>query len=107
MKAAQVSFCAQLEKGTGDYMGMLIYDLGKAIMRASWIHASFPSDLLAQIQQFPSKDALEAVFDQLEGSADSSSSGKSRFKSYLVSALGGRGEAGAGSLTVNAIREEI
>lgn len=107
MKAAQVAFCAQLEKGTGDYMGMLIYDFGKAIMRASWIHARFPSDLLAQIRQFPSKDALEAVFDQLEDNADSSNSGTSRFRSYLVSALGGRGGAGAGSLTVDAIREEI
>lgn len=107
MKAAQVAFCAQLEKGTGDYMGMLIYDLGKAIMQASWIHAGFPSDLLAQIRRFPSKDALEAVFDQLEDSAESPSFGKSRFKSYLVSALGGRGGAEAGSLTVDVIREEI
>lgn len=107
MKAAQVAFCAQLEKGTGDYMGMLIYDLGKAILRASWIHASFPPDLLAQIRQFPSKDALEAVFDQLEDRAEPSSSEGSRFKSYLLSALGGRGGAGTGSVTLDTIREEI
>lgn len=107
MEAAQVAFCAQLEKGTGDYMGMLTFDLGKAILRASWIHASFPSNLLAQIRQFPSQDVLEAVFDQLEDRAESSSSEDSRFKSYLVSALGGRGGAGAGSMTLEAIRDEI
>jgi hypothetical protein len=40
MEAAQVEFCAQLEKGTGEYMGMLIYDLGNAILQASWMHSN-------------------------------------------------------------------
>lgn len=107
MKAAQVAFCAQLENGNGDYMGMLIYDLGKAILRASWIQASFPSDLLSQIRQFPSRDVLEAVFDQLEDRAETFSSKDSRFKSYLVSALGGIGGTGAGSMTLDTVRDEI
>jgi hypothetical protein len=107
MKAAQVAFCAQLEKGMGEYMGMLIYDLGNAILQASWIHSNLPSDFLAQIRQFPPQDALEAILDQLQDSTESSSSRDSRFKSYLASALGGRGEAEAGSMTLAAIREEV
>jgi hypothetical protein len=107
MEAAQVTFCAQLEKGTGEYMGMLIYNLGNAILQASWIHSNLPSDLLAQFGKFPPQDALEAIFDQLQDHPGSSSSRDFRFKSYLASALGGRGEAKAGSMTLAAIREEV
>lgn len=107
MEAAQVAFCAQLEKGTGEYMGMLIYDLGNAILQASWIHSNLPPEFLARIRQFPPQDTLEAIFDQLEDRAESSSSGDSRFKSYLASAIGGRGEAHPGSMTLAAIREEV
>ena len=107
MEAAQVEFCAQLEKGTGEYIGMLIYDLGKAILQASWIHSNLSSDFLAQIRQFPPQDTLEAIFDKLHDRAESPSAGDSRFKSYLASALGGRGEAEAGLVTLAAIQEEV
>ncbi|KAH0537287.1 hypothetical protein FGG08_005912 [Glutinoglossum americanum] len=107
MKAAQVTFCAQLEKGTGEYMGMLIYDLGNAILQASWIHSNLPPNILAQIRRFPPQDTLEAIFDQLQDHAESSSPEDCRFKSYLASALGGRGAVEAGSVTLAAIREEV
>jgi hypothetical protein len=107
METAQAKFCAQLEKGTGEVMGMLVYDLGKAILEASWIHSDLSESLLAQIRQFPPQSALEAIFDQLQDYADPSNALDSRFKSYLASALGGRREAGAGLMTLAAIQEEV
>jgi hypothetical protein len=107
MEAAKAEFCTQLEKGTGEVMGMLIRDLGKAILEASWIHSNLSSDLLAQIQQIPPQDTLEAIFDKLQDHVESSNAGHSRFKSYLTSALGGKSNAEAELMTLAAIQEEV
>lgn len=107
MKAGQAVFCAQLEQGTGDYIGMLIYELGNAILQASWIHSSLPSDFVAQIRQFPPQDTLDAIFDQLQDHAEFTGCEDSRFKSYLASALGGKDEAHGGAMTLAAIRKEV
>ncbi|KAI9786207.1 MAG: hypothetical protein M1839_007617 [Geoglossum umbratile] len=107
MRAAQATFCAQLERGTGEYMGMLIYDLGNAVLQSPWIHPNLPSGLLAQIRQFPPQDTLEAIFDQLLDYTGSPSPGDHRFKSYLASALGGRDATDVGPITLTAIREEV
>ncbi|KAI9769803.1 MAG: hypothetical protein M1840_003797 [Geoglossum simile] len=106
MSDAQAKFCSQLEKGTGEYIGMLIYDLGAAILQASRTHSSLSPNLLAQVRKFPSQEVLETMFDELRNHVGLSI-GDNHFKTYLASALGGRGSAEAGPITFDAIQEEI
>jgi hypothetical protein len=107
MRTAQEIFCEQLRTGTGEYIGILIHGLGAAILRASGIHSSLPSDFLDQIGQFPPKDILVIIFRQLQDNGESPSPQDSRFRSYLASALGGRGGTEPGLMTLAALQEEI
>jgi hypothetical protein len=107
IKAAQEVFCAQLKTGTGEYLGMLIFELGSAIKEASGIHAHLPGSFLAQLQQLPPLDVLEAIFSQLEDSQNSSSPQDVRFKSYVAAALGGNGEYETGSMNLVGLQKEI
>jgi hypothetical protein len=106
MSDAQGKFCSQLERGTGEYIGMLLYDLGAATLKASWIHPSLSPGFLDQIRLFPSQEALDAIFDELRNHAGLSIR-DSHFKTYLASVLGGRGAAEAGPISFDAIQEEI
>jgi hypothetical protein len=50
LQAAQVEFCLQLKSGTGEYIGMRIYELGISILQATGIHSTLPAEFLAQIR---------------------------------------------------------
>jgi poly(ADP-ribose) polymerase-like protein len=102
---AQEKFCEQLAKGlTGEYMGLLISELGSVIYQATWIHKHLSSGILHQLSRLPSRDVLEAIFHQSPGTFGSSDF---RFKSYLECSLGGKGVFGGESVDLVTIEEEI
>jgi hypothetical protein len=108
-KAAQVQFCLQLKNGTGEHIGMRIYEFGKSILQASAIHSALPPEFLTQIRSFPPPDVLEAMFDQLQDSGEDSHSEDARFRSCLASILGGKSKTNreARSITLTQIQEEV
>jgi hypothetical protein len=106
LKAAQEAFCKQLERGTGENLGMQIIDFGEAIRRSTWIHPYLQLEVLQKVQQFPNRDIAIALFDQLDTHSRSSSHGDVRFKSYLASSVGCR-ESSDVSVTLEAIKIEV
>ncbi|KAF8862362.1 hypothetical protein BDZ45DRAFT_200175 [Acephala macrosclerotiorum] len=107
MQLAQHEFLEQLRTGSGDYMGMLVHELGMAILKSSRIHSRLPLEFLQKVKQFPQQKTLEAIFDDLQEDSESSASYNSRFKSYLASSLGGNDTTESGSVTLANIQEEI
>ncbi|KAE8452970.1 hypothetical protein EG329_012157 [Mollisiaceae sp. DMI_Dod_QoI] len=107
MQLAQDEFCKQLRTGPGDYMGMLVHELGMAILQSPRIHSRLPPEFLQKIKQFPQESTLEAIFDELQNDTDNSASHNSRFRSYLMSSLGGNGTAESGSVTLANVHEEM
>ncbi|KUJ12161.1 uncharacterized protein LY89DRAFT_566802, partial [Mollisia scopiformis] len=107
MQLAQDEFCKHLRSGPGDYMGMLVYELGMAILQCPKIHSKLPQEFLERIHQFPQQKTLEAIFDELQDDSQYSASHSSRFRSYLLSSLGGNGTKESGSVTLANVQEEI
>jgi len=104
MQTAQDEFCAQLDQGLGEYMGMLIWQFGVAIKEATWIHVKLPTEFLNRLQRHPPCNVLEAIFDHLQ---DCSDSGEFHFRPYLQSSLGGKSMTGSEFVSMESIQEEL
>jgi len=109
MGRAQEAFSTQLLKGTADWMGMKIRDLGDAILKAPSIQASLPAPFLSNVHQFPPCDALNAIFECLEGGNYGSTEVESPLKRYLAATLGGQGgeQSFTDPVALASVQEEI
>lgn len=106
MGLAQKEVCRQLRLGLpADYMGMLVYDFGTTILKCPRIHTNLPPELLEKIRQFPKEQTLEAIFDELQDDSEHSAAHSSRFRSYLLSSLGGEGTTE--SVKLSDVQDEI
>jgi hypothetical protein len=104
MDQAQAKFRDQLETGTGEYMGMLVFEFGSAIEKASWIHQNLPVEFLSRVRQFPESAILFTIFDELSARPNCQNM---RFKSFLAACLGANGDQEAGKEALNVISDEI
>lgn len=86
---------------------MLVYELGVVIQQSSRIHFNLPPDFLGNIRQFPQQQTLDALFDELQDDSEHSAAHSSRFRSYLLSSLGGEGLLDSGALNPSDMQEEI
>lgn len=106
LQAAQNEFCTQLQTGTGEYIGMLLYHFGRSILRVEVFHSSIPMDVMLQLQTLPPQEVLEAVFDRFQEDESLIECPDSRYKSYLLSVLGGRGGS-MDDITLSMLQDEI
>ncbi|KAF1808251.1 hypothetical protein P152DRAFT_228311 [Eremomyces bilateralis CBS 781.70] len=105
LKQAQDVFRGQLLDGlTGEYVGMLIYDLGSAICRARWVHEYVPSGVIKRFSRIPPRDSVEAIFHHVQETGNRDGF---RFKSFLESIIGGLEISTGKQFTLDEIQKEV